>query len=157
MSPPLLLPVYAIGTVNFLDALATGAATAINSLQIPLGGGSRRYTITAIRVLTMEAISPLFWFYGSATGETSDVDTDSGLGAALFDDASAVQLGGSGLYRWYAEGLNIPYHDADAANSVSPPRLHVILQNQSTTAKSANAAGAINAIFYLAPQQTVQG
>ena len=146
-----LFPVTSKATVNFLEALITGAATPMNNLPGPRSG-SYRFLIRAIAVDAMEQFGPEFWFFSRAAGVTADPDTDDFLSKWQFTDGMAAQIGSAGLWRYYADGLAIPYVDLDALNTINPMNLHVILQNGSATPKSANAAGAIATTFWLEPQ-----
>ncbi len=160
-----LYPVTSRSTVDFLDALAAASAfgtppyvgTAINTLYGVPPIGSRRFLIRAIEFLAMENIGIEFDFWSSATGLTNAVDTDTFLARYQFGSINGQQYNSTGLYRYYVDGLAIPYFDADTINTVNPPTLHVGIQNIDTTAKSADAAGAIAATFWLEPQQYVQG
>lgn len=153
-----LYPVIAVGTINFLEALAQNAVGAMNNLYGLPRQGSQRFFIRAIECATMENFGPEFNFFGSAAGFTTNPDTDTFIARYGFVDAMGERMGGAGLYRYYVDGLAIPYFDLDAANSAEiNPLLHVKLQNISATGKSANAAGAIAATFWVSPMQTVQG
>lgn len=165
MASNFLFPVASKGTVNFLEALAaTGSTftppfvgTAINNLAGVPPSGSRRFLIRAIEYLAMEAVGLEFDFFGSSVGPTANVDTDNFIARYQFASANGVQYAGAGLYRFYVDGLAIPYYDLDTANSVTPPTLHVGVQNVDTVAKSAGAPGAIACTFWLEPNLGVQG
>jgi len=145
-------PVVAVGTINFLEALATGATTPINAIPGVPPVGSRRHYIRAISVLAVEQIGPTFLFFSSVPGQpTTNVDTDGFISAFGFVDGMAQQMGGSGLWRYYVDGLQIPYYAAGSGNTLAPPTLNVALTNTSATAKSAGAPGALSATFWLQP------
>lgn len=153
-----LFPVQSVGTVNFLPALAAAAGTftppfagtAINTINGVPPIGSRRFLIRAISWTAVENIGLEFDFYSRAAGGVF-------LGRYQFASVNGVQLNGAGLFNYYVDGLALPYFDDDTINTINPPTLHVAAQNIDTVAKSANAAGAVVAIFWLEPQAGVQG
>ncbi len=165
MSSNFLFPVYSKGTVNFLEALlaASGSltapfhATAINNLAGVPPIGSRRFLIRAIEYLAKEDVGLEFDFFGSSAGPTTNVDTDTFIARYQFSAINGVQYNSTGLYRFYVDGLAIPYFDLDTANSVTAPTLHVGVQNVDTVAKSADATGAIACTFWLEPNLGMQG
>lgn len=158
-------PVYAVPTVNFLEALAAASGSltppftgsAINNLAGVPPIGSRRFLIRAIEYLAKENVGLEFDFFGSAAGPTTDPATDTFIGRYQFASANGVQYNSAGLYRYYVDGLAIPYLDLDTANSTTPPTLHVGVQNADTVAKSADVAGAISVTFWLEPMLGSQG
>lgn len=160
-----LFPVYSVATVNFLEALAAAAmsftppfvGSAINNLPGVPPSGSRRFLIRAIEYLAVQNVGLEFDFFGSSVGPTLDPATDTFIARYQFASANGVQYNGAGLYRYYVDGLAIPYFDLDTANSVTPPTLHVGVQNIDTVAKSADVPGAIACTFWLEPNLGVQG
>lgn len=159
-----LFPVYSKPTVNFLEALAAASAaftppfigTAINNLAGVPPIGSRRFLIRAIELLATENVGLEFDFFGSAVGPTT-IDADTFIGKYQFAVANGAQYNSAGLYRYYADGLAIPYFDVDTANSTTPPTLHVGVQNCDLVAKTGDAAGAIAVTIWLEPHLGVQG
>lgn len=145
-------PVTSDPAVNFLEALAQNAASAMNILYGVPPVFSRQYLIRAIEVTTKEAYGPELNFFSTAAGLTTDPATDTFLSRWGFLSSMAERIGATGLYRYYVDGLAIPYFDGDTINSVNPPSLHVILQNISATAKSADATGASKMTVWLQPQ-----
>lgn len=160
-----VFPVYSKPTVNFLEALAAAAVSltppfegsAINNLPGVPPVGSRRFMIRSIEYTAMERVGLEFDFFGSSAGPTADPATDSFIARYQFSSIDGVQYDGTGLWRFYIDGLAIAYFDIDTANSVTPPTLHVGVQNVDTVAKSADAAGAIACTFMLEPNLGVQG
>lgn len=146
---------------DFTEALAgtgsTGlppfAATAIRHLPIA-GKGFSRYLIRAIEVTAMQNFGPQFNFFYNAVGITNDPATDSFVSRFGFFGVQGLQIAGSNLWRYYIDGLAIPYHDRDTGGSVNQPTLHVILENTDTVAKAAAGAGLVEANFWLEPQQS---
>ena len=165
MSSNFLFPVVSLPTVNFTEALLAAATTftppfvgtALNNIPGVPPIGSRRFLIRAIEYLCVQQVGLEFDFWGSATGLTNAIATDTFISRYQFASVNGVQFNGTGLYRFYVDGLSIPYLDLDTINSVTPPSLHVAVQNVDTIAKSANAAGAIAVTFWLEPQFGSQG
>jgi hypothetical protein len=162
MSNTFLHPVSSVETVNFTEALAQNAKSAMNNLLgMPLTAG-RRYLIRALQVLAKENYGPELNFFGKAAGLTVDPATDFFISRFGFTSAMGEQLGAAGLWRYYNDGLAIPYMDLDWLNAasaggpnsaVAPPSLHVVLQNIDTIAKSAAAAGNTQVTVWLEPMQ----
>lgn len=145
-------PVVSVGTVNFLEALAAaGNATAVNAIKGVPPVNSRRFLIRACSVLAMEHIGMTFLFFASAAAQTANVDTDRFISSLGFVAGQGVQMNGAGLWRYYVDGMSVPYYMDGSGNSQTPPTLNVALQLQGATAKSANAAGAVAATFWLEP------
>ena len=152
MSNDFLFAVDSVPTVNFTEALAQNAASAMNILYGVPPQFARRYTIRAIEVTAVDNFGPELNFFASAAGFTTDPNTDNLISRWGFISSMGEQIGGSGLWRYYVDGLAIPYHDKDTANSVNPPTLHVILQNISANVKNASPAGAIKVRVWMTPQ-----
>ncbi len=152
-----VFPVTSVPTANFLDALAQHAATAMNILYGVPPIYSRRYLIRAISVLAKEAYGPELNFFSTAAGNTTNPATNTFLSRWGFISSMAEQIGATGLYNWYVDGLAIPYRDDDTINTTNPPSLHVIMQNISATAKSADADGATSVTVWLEPMVGIQG
>lgn len=143
----------------FAEALNQNQATPMNNVPIgpAAGGPGRRSLIRAISCITDENFGPEFNFFNSASGFTTDPDTDGFLGRFGFTSAMGERIGGSGLYRYYIDGLAIPYYDIDTSTGsigAQPQLLHVILQNISVTAKLIRgaASGRCHATFWLEPE-----
>lgn len=144
--------VVSVGTVNFLEALnAAGDVTALNALRGVPPVNSRRYFIRAVSVEAMENIGMVFLFYASAAAPTANVDTDRFVASLGFVIGAGVRSGGAGLYRYYVDGLSVPYYMDGSGNTVAAPTLNVVLQLQGATPKSAGAPGAVKATFWLEP------
>ena len=167
-----LYPVYSRPAVNFLDALAgTGAPLTppfaggpINNLYGLPPWGNRRYLIRAIEYLAEPAGGQFvgapgleFDFWGSAAGLTNVIATDTFISRYQFASVNGVQFNAVGLYRFYVDGLAIPYYDLDTASAIAPPTLHVAVQNVDIVPKAAGAAGAIACTFWVQPMELVQG
>ncbi len=153
MPSSFLYPVVAPEATFFLAGLAQNVAGAMQNIPGLPPIASRRYFIRAISVVARENFGPQFAFFNSAAGDASLTDpaVDGFVSFWGFAAASGQQLSGTGLWRYYIDGLAIPYVDRDTINTQTPPSLHVVLQNLAATAKSANAAGAIQVTFWVEP------
>lgn len=161
MSNSYLFPVQSRPTTDFLTALAAAGApltppfvgTVVNNIPGLPNVGPKRYLIRGIEYLAVQNIGLEFDFFNSATGLTNAIGTDGFISRYQFAAANGVQFNSTGLYRYYVDGLAIPYIDLDAVNSQVPVLLHVAIQNIDIVAKSADAAGAIQATFWCEPMQ----
>ena len=149
MSTNFVYSVPSAEATNFTEALVTNANSAMNNLPGLPNAGSGYWFIRAIMALATENYGPSFTFFGSKNGFTLDPATDFQAGVFAFSSAMGVQVGGSGLWRYYVDGLAIPYIDLDQIGTVNPPNLHVILGNISATGKSAYPAGKTQVTFWL--------
>ena len=146
-----LYPVQSRAAVDFLTGLAQHAATPMNLLYGVPPINSRQYYIRAIAVLAKENFGPELNFFSTADGNTTDPATNTFLSKFGFLSSMGEQIGATGIWNYYVDGLAIPYRDDDTINTVTPPSLHVILQNISATAKSADGAGAVTVTVWLEP------
>ncbi len=161
MSNTYLFPVYSNPMTQFTEALGAAAvsftppfvASAMYNLQgvPPIAG--RQYLIRAIMYEAAQNFGLEFDFFGSALGLTNVLGTDTFISRYQFSASNGAPIGAGALYRYYVDGLAIPYYDLDSANSVNPPTLHVVAQNDDTVAKSASPAGGMQATFWLEPMQ----
>lgn len=143
-------PVVSVGTVNFLEALAVaGDTTALNALPGVPPVNSRRFFIRQVAVQAMENIGMTFLFFASAANPTLNVDTDRFIASLGFVAGQGIRNDGAGLWRYYMDGLSVPYYMDGSGNSITPATLNVVLRLQGATAKSAGAPGAIRATFWL--------
>lgn len=152
-----LFPVQAVGTVHFLQALAAaGNATPVNAIPGVPAINSRRFLIRAVEVLAMERIGMTFLFFASAAAPTADVDTDRFIASLGLVSGQGFQYNNAGLWRYYVDGMAVPYYMDGSGNTVAQPTLNVALQLQGAVAKSVGAAGAVSATFWLEPLGTQQ-
>ena len=77
MSNDFLYPVVSDPAVNFLDALAQNAATAMNKLYGVPPIFSRQFLIRAVSVLAKENYGPELNFFSTAAGNTTDPATNT--------------------------------------------------------------------------------
>ena len=160
---PQLFHVYSNPTTQFTEALAAANSaftppfigSAIYDLPALPMSGSGRYLIRAIRYLAVQNVGLEFDFfaYGASAGQPSNlIATDAFIARYQFAAANGVQYNSTGLYRYYVDGLAIPYADGAAQNSATIPRqVHLGVQNIDTVAKSAGAPGAIRITIWLEP------
>lgn len=154
MSQNILFPVKSRADVDFTEALAENAASAMVTLYGVEPIFSRRYFIRAIRVTAKENFGPQLNFFASAAGDTTEPSTNTFLGRWGFAASMGTQIGATGLWQYYIDGLAIPYYDEDTILTTVPPNLHVILENISATAKSADADGAVTVEVWMQPMTT---
>lgn len=148
----LLFPVFAKGATNFREGLAVaGEATPVNALYGVPPVNSRRFLIRAVSVLAMEHIGMTFLFFASQAAPTADVDTDRFISSLGFTIGQGIQYDGAGLWRYYIDGMAVPYYMDGSGNSQNPPTLNVALQLQGATAKTAGDPGEVSAVFWLEP------
>lgn len=144
-------PSYAVATVNFLEALNQNQVSAMNNLVGPLK--MYRGFIRAISVVAKQNFGPEFSFFSTAVGDTGNPATDYFVSRWGFTASMGAQLAGAGLWRYYVDGLSIPFADIDGGTSLAPASVHVVMQNTEATAKLAGSDGAMSATFWLEPQQ----
>lgn len=149
---PILIPVVSRPTVDFLAALAAAsgaltppyAGSVITNLPGLPPNGAKQFFVRAIGYTAVENLGLGFNFFSGASGGF--------LSRYQFQKTDGAQAGGAGLYNAYVDGLAIPYHDLDTANTTTPPTLHVSLDNVDTVAKSANAGGAVTVTIWVEAQ-----
>lgn len=141
MKQDFLYPVQSVEGTNFTEVLAQNAKSAMNNLPGVPALASRRFLIRAILAVTTENFGPEFTFFSKALGLTTDPATDFAIAKFGFLSTMGDQLGGAGLWRYYADSLAIPYFDLDADGTMNPPKLHVVVQNISATGKSVFSVG----------------
>lgn len=143
----------------FAGTLAQNAG--INA-RIPLpmaiaAGGGCRCTIEKLQIISADNLAWEFWFWGTALAQNvGNPDLETFLGYWSFAAADGKQIGGTGLYYYYIDGLGIDYADLDARGLAQPPNpsayagyLNATLVNRSAGAKTAGAR--FQAAFSLAP------
>lgn len=166
-------PVSSRPTVDFLEALATNAASATVSLA--LATRNPFWFIRAISLVALENLDYEIQFYSKASNLGGTFTTDNFVGLWQFAAMTATVPASPGYpvdpvdsspadpyYHFYIDGLAIPYFDADqlaAANAANSggtypnnAHLHCRLVNRSTAAKTAGANGAVKLTVFLAPQ-----
>jgi hypothetical protein len=154
-------PVPSNPTLHFLEALGAAGSTFTPPFvggpiyNLPgLVKGVYRYLIRSIEYLAVEQVGLEFDFWNSATGLTNLVATDSFIARFQFGSVNGQKFNNTGLFRFYIDGLAIPYFDADSTlNANVVPSLHVAVQNVDTVAKSVSPAGAVAVTFWLEPMQ----
>lgn len=150
-----LIPVKSVMATQFTEALAGGAApgtpggaSAMYDL-VGLPPAIRRVLIRAILVETTENFGPEINIFQTNAGKTTTPLTDTFVGRFGFLKASGQQLAAAGLWRYYVDGLAIPYVDLDTTGNANAsqaaqqgaPTIHVTLDNIDTVAKLAFVAG----------------
>jgi len=136
---------YTISTLHFTGAIALYG----NEKEDLTGLLSNKYTIKDINI---QSIQPLKWrlqFYGSDTFESTNLDVDTFLDEIELDmtEEPAFRVNNANQYKLNRSGLNILYEDYDKTNE-----LHIMLQNESATAKIAGVLGAVQIDFRITPR-----
>jgi hypothetical protein len=161
MSNTFLFPVRSVETTQFNSPIAGAsapmtppyAASVMTNIPGVPAIGSRRFLIRAIQVIAKENFGPEVNFFSKAAGPTLDPATDSFIARFQFLSVNGEQIGGVGNFRYYIDGLAIPYQDDDNISKVGVGSLHVILQNVDVTAKSGDTNGATVVTVWLEPVQ----
>jgi hypothetical protein len=152
--------------LHFIEALAQNEISASYNLQLPanLKGPA---LIQAEVLLSLQNLAYEVWLFDSATNLTGAPETDHFLGMWQFGVIGVGQPGmtvtpvggiANTLFRFYTDGLAIPYWDQDSlvAGYVGPSFLHVRLVNRSVGGKLANpGGGALQVQFLVSPQEWV--
>lgn len=125
-----------------MTMLPDGTAPAPGYVDPGLGaGGSARSRLKSLSIVSVENLDWEVWLWGTGTfnGSASDPGAVYPFGRWAFVAANAKQIGGSGLYYYYIDGLDVPYADLSPRQGC----VHLTLVNRSVASKSADAAGAI--------------
>lgn len=120
---------------HFTGALAQNAHEE-ESLQ--LHARRNRCVILDVTVLSDQNLAWDVYFWSTDAFDNADLDLDSAIGKVSFVVADGEQIGGTGAYRYHANGLAIPYNDEDETGE-----LHVSVVNRSGTSKNAGATGEV--------------
>ncbi len=152
-----LFPVTSVETLHFTEGLAAAGGIATPpyaaSVMYNIPGvprwGSRKFLVRSLLVVSVQAFGPEINFFDSAVGPTLNPATDNFIARFGFTTAMGEQIGGAGLYRYYVDGLAIPYVDMDTFDSDASPTLHLIMQNIDTTAKLAGELGYVTVTTWL--------
>jgi ABC-type glycerol-3-phosphate transport system substrate-binding protein len=135
---------------HFTGAIAQNASEEENIvLPAALAGvnGDARGTIRAIAVLSDQALDWQLVFCSKDVFTDADLDVDSCIVTYAFTaSADALQIGGSGPYHYFKDGLALPYVDEDYSGE-----LHVALVNRSVTGKNAGATGEVVVKIFIEP------
>ena len=98
--------------------------------------------VSGLSIISVQNLAWELWMFGSNAFQSADFAADQFLGMWGFNaaDARRVNSGTYAQYYYYIDGLNIPYVDRSASDSVVPS-LHMMLINRSAAAKIAGALG----------------
>jgi len=135
---------------HFTTALAQNASESENLLlPTALDGvnGNARSIIRGITVISDQNLDWQLVFFNSDTFVNADIDLNTAIASYKFTASTdALQVGGSGSYYYFKDGLNLPYLDADNTGE-----LHVLLVNRSATGKNAGATGEVVIKVHMEP------
>lgn len=140
---------------EFTEALAAGggpgSASAVVNLRVP-NGNKYQNMVRAITISSVQALEwELWWFLTAAGAAAADPSESTFAGRWQFDPQAGQQLNGAGPYEYVITGLEMFFEDLDSINDASAiPAMHLVLVNQDgTTAKLADAAGAVKVTVLL--------
>lgn len=153
MSNSTLFAITSNPLTQFTEALAAAAVagtppfvgSALYNLPgVPNKGGGR-FLIRAVRLITVENFGPEVNFFSSGIAQPGATPLLDAFEAKVqFFGVQGEQIGGAGLFRYYIDGLAIPFGDADSINNTTViPALHVILQNIDVIAKQVVVGAAL--------------
>jgi len=147
-------PIYRVvtdSTVDFTGSIAQNAmATAAISLPAGLTGmnGQVELALLGVVIVSKQNLAWELDFWGDSNYDEATPDADKYLGRWSFSSDVGLQIGGSGLYRYYVDGLEIPLWDLEKSG-----KLFVGLVNRSATTKTAGANGAVTVTFLVKEMQ----
>lgn len=155
-------------TVQWTGAIAQNASGDENiALTSGLAGmnGKVENILRGLSIVSKENLAWELDFYSSNTFATASPDTNKWLGRWTFAATDAKQIGGTGLWEYYIDGMELPLWDDDTsgtAGSATNPivgtgKLHVSLVNRSAASKTAGTNGALVVTFWLEPMQAGSG
>lgn len=131
--------VTTVAASQFRSALAQNAAENLSLDVNGAGVGIRIDSILrSLMIVSVEDRQWDLWFYGRNTyNAPTTPDAQTFLGSWLFA-VSGTQIGATGLFHYYVDGLYIPIRDLDQTG-----KLHMSLICRSAAGKAAGDAGAI--------------
>lgn len=151
---------------QFLAAISQNAAAYLDLLlpESISAGRTCRSVLRGISIQSVENTGWEIWLYTKKRTGAEAIGDVAFLGYWTFIASTALQIGATGLYYYYVDGLAVPYWVEDRimelqgnGQVVSVPDdngqrryLHMALVARES-AKSANAAGAVRVQFILEP------
>lgn len=151
--------------VEFTGAILQNAAEEENIVLSSGLSGMNGQAELILRGITIISDQNLAWelqFFSSDLFQESNLDLDTFIARWSFAAADGVQIGATGTYEYYIDGLEIPLWDDDRvavtnAGVTGTGELHVALVNRSATSKIAGATGEIVVTFWVEPMQAGGG
>lgn len=136
---------------NFTGAIAQNAGATAN-LVVPAGlsgmDGQVELILRGITVISKENLSWETQFFASDAYQNADLDLDGFIARWTFAASDAVQIGATGTYEYYIDGLEIPLWDNDRSGEI-----HLELVNRSAASKTAGAAGQLVVTLWIEVMQ----
>lgn len=134
-----------VSTIHFTGAISLYA----NESENLTGLLSNKYTIKDINIQSMQPLIWLLQFYGDDGFDDTNLDTDSFLDEIELDmtEDPAFRVNNANQYKLNFSGLEMLYEDYDRTKE-----LHIMLQNQSATAKLAGVNGAVQIDIKMSPR-----
>lgn len=162
-------PVQSDPTTQFTQAIPQNGASENTDLVLPQK--DPLWFIVAIELLAMQNLDFELWLFSRASNLGGTFGSENFLSSWQFVAQAAgppatpgslvTPVGGvqDPIYRWYIDGNMMPYRDLDAIAPASDPtananaQIHCRLINRNAVAKSADAAGAVQVIFWVSQQR----
>ena len=144
---------------QFTAAILVNAAAYLDLLlpQAISAGRTSRARLKTLSVISMENVGWEVWLFNKRTsGVEPTPDVSSFAGYWSFAAGDAVQIGATGLYYYYIDGLDVPYETLDLLPDGRPDEndarkyLHMALIAR-TTQKTASPTGLVKIRFGFEP------
>jgi len=139
-----------VSTRDFTGAIAQNAAAFLSLDVKGLGVGSRvDCLLRSVTVVSVEDLDWELWFFTKTgvAGNSADPDVNTLIGRVVLP-STALQIGATGLFTFYSEGLEINIFDDDNTS-----KIHMALVERAAAGKTAGAAGGVK--ITLALEQTL--
>lgn len=157
-----LIAVRTDPATQFIGTLAQNVAATLD-LAMPTGaqvagdgyvdgglmaGGVGTSRLRSLLIQSVQNFAWEVWLWGTSAFNVSLTNPalNVPLGRWSFAEGDGVQIGGTGLYYYYIEGLDTAYADFGRTGL-----LHIMLVNRSASGKLAAASGALNLQFMFDP------
>lgn len=134
---------------HFTGALESHGMSDVASIAFP-AGGTQRWYIRAVSIASVSPIIPALYFLAAPAPLGKDPFEDRVLGVTVFSEEDRQQVG-DGLYRYYKDGLAIPYTNINTPLEDKPSALHLGLVNAGKVRKEAGEKGSIAITVWVEP------
>lgn len=118
---------------NFTEAIAAGGEERENIVapQALAAGLDMRSRLRTIRIISLDNLAWEVWLWSKDSFSDPDYNKNSFLGFWSFGAGDARQVGGSGVYYYYIDGLDVDYRDESFQG-----KIHCAIINRSVSAKT---------------------
>ena len=153
---------------HFTEALAQNAES-FEALTLPAAVGAGKISRAIIRGAIVLSYDNLDWEFNVWTNLfgplqpghpwiNGDINQDSFRGRWQWVAADGVRIAGTGLYRYYIDGLQIVYEDeTPVSNQFNQGRLFLSLVNRSAAAKTAYSSPSVGGFQLSLLMEPTQG